>query len=74
MLSAVRLWCYLVIGEHNQLSPDLIRPLQLSKHQNLSLGRLVLWAYIEHDINAISARAEEDGEEDYLNDEIVYIG
>ena len=25
----------------------------------------------DHDINAISARAEEDGKDDYLNDEFV---
>jgi len=32
-----------------------------------------LWAYTD-DINAISARAEEDGKDDYLNDEFVYSG
>jgi len=31
-----------------------------------------LWAYTEQDINAISACAEEDGKDYYLNDEIVY--
>lgn len=31
-----------------------------------------LWAYTEHDINVISACAEEDGEDEYLNDEIIY--
>ena len=61
--------------ECNRLSPDLIRSLQLLKHHNRSLSQLEdrsLWAYTEQDINTISARAEEDDEDYYLNDEIVY--
>ena len=53
--------------ERNRLSPGLIRCLQILKHHNRSLGwseDRSLWASTEPDINVISARAEEDGEDD----------
>ena len=57
--------------ERNRLSPDLIRSLQLLKHNNRNLGRLEecsLWAYTEEDMNAISAGTRENGPDEYLED------
>jgi hypothetical protein len=58
--------------ERNWLSPDLIRSLQLFKHNNRNFGRLEkrsLWAYTEEDMNAISAGMGENGVDEYLDDE-----
>ena len=57
--------------ERNRLSTDLIRSLQLLKHNNRNLGRLEersLWAYTEEDMNAISAGTGENGPDEYLED------
>ena len=48
-------------------------PTPLGAHQKgLDPSVCTLTIRTDHDINVISARAEEDGKDNYLNDEFVY--